>query len=169
MKLMEMGEEVQGEEEEEGLAALLPSLMKFAISRQPSASDISKMSYLSLLIYLAQVRGVAALLGAQGNKCLAYDNQAYLALARLWLQAGAEKEAAACVRRSDLEALAARKANAWEIRRILAAADSLSSTSELPLAQAAIMMDALGEEKQLRGLYNKLSLRVSRGGHLPIH
>jgi hypothetical protein len=63
------------------------------------------------------------------------------------------------VSRQELEALAAVKATAWEIRRILAAEDSLASP-RLLLSQAAMMVDGLGAEDTLTGLYKKLFLRV---------
>jgi hypothetical protein len=61
---------------------------------------------------------------------------------------------------SELAALAVLKANAWEIRRILAAADSFASRGLL-LSQAAIFVDALGDKKKLKLQFNKLSLKVS--------
>jgi hypothetical protein len=67
-----------------------------------------------------------------------------------------------------LEALAAVKARAWEIRRIIAAEDSLSSPEPL-LAQAAMMGDGLGAEDTLTALYKKLRTMVSRGGQIPFY
>jgi hypothetical protein len=75
MEDREMGEEVHGEEEEEeeeeeeDLTLFLPRLEAFAISRQPSATDIPRMSDIDLMIYLAQVSAVAAQ-RCSGTSCL---------------------------------------------------------------------------------------------------
>jgi hypothetical protein len=75
-------------------------------------------------------------------------------------QAGASGEAAACVEKRELVALAQRKVAAWEIRRILAAEESLGAPLLLR-GQAAVFVTALGDAAAIDRSFKDLRVRVS--------